>query len=293
MSLFVIRLVCMILGTALSVFYLAMLFRGRQYAGMVENLTDFENKHLCTAGFAMQDMPFLVLRGKLGKNLRTQAELLYGDIYKEYYARLYYARALSVTVLILTVLLLVAGLLGGNMTVLMLMAAVIAAAGIWISQTDEMKKAVARRREACLDEFPNVITKLTLLVSSGMILYQAWQTVAESKEGEIYTLMRQACQDVDNGMGETDAYYRFGILSDSQDIRKFSSMLIQSMEKGGSELTGFLMQQSKELWSQKRQRSLQAGDEAATKLLIPTTMVLCGIMLIILSAVFMSMTLMA
>ena len=67
-------------------------------------------------------------------------------------------------------------------------------------------------------------------------------------------------------------------------------MLVQSLEKGGGELTGFLMQQSKELWSLKRQRMLQKGDEAATKLLLPTTLMLVGIMLIILSVVFMSMT---
>ena len=39
----------------------------------------------------------------------------------------------------------------------------------------------------------------------------------------------------------------------------------------------------------KRQRMLQKGDEAAAKLLIPTALMLVGIMLIILSAVFMSM----
>ena len=124
-----------------------------------------------------------------------------------------------------------------------------------------------------------------------MILFQAWSAVAESREGEIYDLMRRACQDVGNGMSESDAYYRFGVLSDCQDIRKFSSMLVQSLEKGGSELTMFLMQQSKELWSQKRQRALQEGDAAAAKLLVPTVLMLAGIMLIILSAVFMSMTL--
>ena len=152
-----------------------------------------------------------------------------------------------------------------------------------------MKQALSRRREACLDEFPNVISKLALLVSSGMTLYQAWSAVAQSREGPIYDLMRRSCQDVDNGMGENDAYYRFGLLSDSQEIRKFSSMLVQSLEKGGGELTGFLMQQSKELWGQKRQRMLQKGDEAAAKLLLPTALMLVGILLIILSAVFMSM----
>lgn len=288
---FWIRLACAALGTALSVLYLLMLARGRKYQDITANLESFENRDLCSAGFAMQEIPALALRGKLGKQLRVQADLLYGSTYQEYYARLYYARALSVTVLLAAVLLLASSLLNGSTLVLLLLAAAIAVAGIWISQISEMKKTVDRRREACLNEFPNVISKLALLVSSGMILFQAWSAVAESREGEIYDLMRRACQDVGNGMSESDAYYRFGVLSDCQDIRKFSSMLVQSLEKGGSELTMFLMQQSKELWSQKRQRALQEGDAAAAKLLVPTVLMLAGIMLIILSAVFMSMTL--
>ena len=288
---FWIRLACAALGTALSVLYLLMLARGRKYQDITANLESFENRDLCSAGFAMQEIPALALRGKLGKQLRVQADLLYGSTYQEYYARLYYARALSVTVLLAAVLLLASSLPNGSTLVLLLLAAAIAVAGIWISQISEMKKTVDRRREACLNEFPNVISKLALLVSSGMILFQAWSAVAESREGEIYDLMRRACQDVGNGMSESDAYYRFGVLSDCQDIRKFSSMLVQSLEKGGSELTMFLMQQSKELWSQKRQRALQEGDAAAAKLLVPTVLMLVGIMLIILSAVFMSMTL--
>ena len=288
---FFVRLLFLILGTASALFYLLMLAKGRKYEGLVASLDKetFSNKDLCGAGFAMQELPLLTLRGKLGKQLHTQAQLLYGETYEEYYARLYYARALSVTVLMAAVMLLFTALMDGSMLVLVLLGGAAATAAIWADQAAGMKKVLDKRREDCLDEFPNVISKLALLVSSGMILFRAWSTVAQSREGPIYDLMRRSCQDVENGMGENDAYYRFGLLSDSQEIRKFSSMLVQSLEKGGGELTGFLMQQSKELWSQKRQRMLQKGDEAAAKLLLPTALMLVGILLIILSAVFMSM----
>lgn len=288
---FLLRLIFLVLGTAAGLFYILMMLRGRKYEGLVASLDKetFSNKDLCGAGFAMQELPLLTLRGKLGKQLHTQAQLLYGETYEEYYARLYYARALSVTVLMAAVMLLFTALMDGSMLVLVLLGGAAATAAIWADQAAGMKKVLDKRREDCLDEFPNVISKLALLVSSGMILFRAWSTVAQSREGPIYDLMRRSCQDVENGMGENDAYYRFGLLSDSQEIRKFSSMLVQSLEKGGGELTGFLMQQSKELWSQKRQRMLQKGDEAAAKLLLPTALMLVGILLIILSAVFMSM----
>lgn len=288
---FVIRMGCLVLGTAVSVLYLLLMLRGKKYNSLADVMSkeEFSDRDLCGAGFAMQDIPLFSLRGRLGKKLRVQAELIYGETYQEYYARLYYARGLSITVLMLAVLLLLTSLLSGSMLILMLLATAIATAAVWSSYMGKLNETLKKRSDACLDEFPNVISKLALLVSSGMIIYQAWSAVAQSGKGPIYELMGRSCQDVDNGMGETDAYYRFGLLSNSQEIRKFSSMLVQSMEKGGGELTGFLMQQSKELWAQKRQRSLQAGDEAAAKLLIPTSLMLLGIMLIILSAVFMSM----
>lgn len=289
---FLIRGICLIGGSAVGALYLLMLLRGRKYNSLADGLDRevFSNRELCGVGFALQDIPLFTLRGALGKRLRTQAELLYGETYREYYARLYYARALSVTALMLAVMLLITSLMRGSMVLLVLLATAFTAVAMWLSQVDGMKQLIQKRSDACLDEFPSVISKLALLVSSGMILYQAWSAVARSQTGPIYDLMLQVCQDVDNGMGESDAYYRFGLLSNSQEMRKFSSLLVQGLEKGGGELTGFLMQQSKELWSQKRQRMLQKGDEAAAKLLIPTSLILVGIMFIILSAVFMSMT---
>ena len=62
--------------------------------------------------------------------------------------------------------------------------------------------------------------------------------------------------------------------------------MIQSMEKGGGELTIFLTNQSSELWTYKRQKMLQSGEKAATKLLMPIMLIFFGIIIIILAAAF-------
>ena len=56
------------------------------------------------------------------------------------------------------------------------------------------------------------------------------------------------------------------------------------MEKGGSELSLFLANQSSELWKMKRQHMLQEGEKAATKLLAPIVLIFIGVMVIILSS---------
>ncbi len=292
---FLVQMLLLILGSAVGIFYIVMLIRGGKYSSMAEQMDKetFSNKDFCGAGFAMHKIKLFAMRGKRAKNLRTQAELIYGEMYCEYYAQLYHARAISVTTMLAAFVLLAAALvsaLWADMLVPTVLGGGILCAAMWIDQIGEMKKTLDKRREACVEEFPNVISKLALLFGSGMILYDAWSEIAKSREGPIYELMRRSCQDVENGMSESDAYYRFGLLSDSQEIRKFSSMLVQTLERGGGEITGFLMQQSKELWELKRQRMLQKGDEAATKLIVPTTLMLVGILIIILSAVAMSMT---
>ena len=44
------------------------------------------------------------------------------------------------------------------------------------------------------------------------------------------------------------------------------------------------MQQSSELWELKKQKLLQKGEQAATKLVIPTTLMFVGVILVVLSS---------
>lgn len=56
---------------------------------------------------------------------------------------------------------------------------------------------------------------------------------------------------MNNGKSEIDALYEFGIMTNSDSIKKFVSALIQSIERGGADLPQFLANQSSELWSEK------------------------------------------
>lgn len=104
------------------------------------------------------------------------------------------------------------------------------------------------------------------------------------KNGELYNLMRKACEYMRNGDSDAVAIHKFGILSDSPEIKKFSSSMIQGMEKGNSELAEFLMGQASEQLAHKRQLALQQGEKAAGKLIIPLGITFFGIIMIIISA---------
>jgi tight adherence protein C len=54
------------------------------------------------------------------------------------------------------------------------------------------------------------------------------------------------------------------------------------MERGGGELSAFLLQYSSEMWALKKQTMLQKGEKAASALLGPTAIIFVGIILVVL-----------
>ena len=79
--------------------------------------------------------------------------------------------------------------------------------------------------------------------------------------------------------------------SGSEEMRKFSMSIIQSMEKGNAELSRIMMQQATELWSLKKQRLLQRGEKAATKLVIPVSLMFVGVIIVVLTCALSGLSL--
>ncbi len=282
----------LILATVTSVTYTIFLFAGDKYKPLYENLdgTEYFLKDTYGVGFAMNNTSLFRLRGQIDRDLKKNAKLVWDNIYYEYYANLAWAQFLSLGLLILAGGSVLAALAGGTASLFMFMIAVILIAAVWNMSVSKMKDAVAKRRDECVLEFPNMVSKLSLLINSGMVLREAWYLVAGAKDGPLYELMRKACEYMDNGESDVAAIHRFGILSDSIEIKKFTSAMVQGIEKGNSELADFLVSQATELWAHKRQLALQKGEIAAGKLIIPLGLMFGGIILIIVAAAMQSMT---
>lgn len=281
-----VKLVFLVIGTFLTLAFVLLTLRGRKYDPLIASLPKegFSDKELWAAGYAMQEMKPFALESPVGQQMLAQAKLLHPENeckYAEYWARLYWARTLSLSLMVAAIVFCAAALVDGVLMFAVLVGGGIAVYAMYDSGANAMNNELKKRSEACILEFSNVVSKLALLINSGMILRDAWFVVADSKEGPIYDLMKNACHAMNNGRSDIDAVYDFGIQSNTPEIRKFAGILIQNMSKGGSDLTIFLSQQSTELWSRKRQMMLQKGDEAAAKLLVPTMLMLAGILIIV------------
>lgn len=287
-----LRVICLILATVIVLTIIVGLIKGKGFIQLVDNLNSYEYflKDFYIIGFYLNSTRLFRMRGKLERNIKKYSKLFWDNIYAEYYANLAWAQFLTLSFLALGIGLIIIGYAGSEVSVFLVCILILSVLAIWNISILKIKDEVKKRQEMCDSEFPNMVSKLSLLINSGMVLRESWNVVSYGKEGVLYDLMRKSCVDMENGASDIEAIHKFGVLSDSAEIKKFTSVMIQGLEKGNSELSDLLIVQSSEIWAHKRQVSLQKGEIAAGKLIVPLGITFGGIILIIVAATMQSMS---
>ena len=281
-------IVVVLLGLVTMAFWFFLYFKGRKYERIFANLddTDYPMKELYFVGYEFLKLTGIQFKGANDRTLRKQIEVLYGEKYIDYYLRVSYSQrftmALTVALMAMPVYCFARSL--------MLYVLTFAFAGVaYYYYGTVLKEKLDKRSDELLTQFADVASKLALLVNAGMILHDAWKKVAYSGDGIIYSEMKASVQLMDNGYSETDALYVFGQRSMVQEVRKFTSTLIQSLTRGNSEIAGMLTQQSKEIWAEKQHILRRKGEEANSKLMIPMLMIFIGILIMVIVPIFQNL----
>lgn len=279
-------LVVLVFGAAVVALWLFLFLKGRKNDWMFVQLDeeDYPVRELFFIGYEVIQIANLPFKSPKDRQLRKELSVLYGEKYADYYIRVTYAQQITMA---LTVLALAAPIYfgaGGN-PVLFLGVIAGAGAAFWYYGAISKTK-IKERSEKLLLEFSDVVSKLALLVNSGMILKEAWERTAFSKDGVIYQEMRRSVEDMHNGTAEVDALFAFGQRCMIPEIRKFSSTVIQGLTKGSGDLAMLLTQQSKEVWELKKQHVHRQGELANNKLLLPMCVTFVGILIMVIVPVF-------
>lgn len=273
-------------GVAVLIMWVFLFVRGYGQEDLFEGLPaeDYPLKGMYFVGYALLEWMQKDYKSAKDRTLRRQLAVLYEEKFADFYLRAVYCKQ---TTMCLTVLALAAPLYcfaEGSLLVFLL---VIAGAGVtfyYYGTTTASK--VKKQGEEMLLAFPDVTSKLALLINSGMILREAWERVAESGEGILYREMRQSVVNMRNGWSETDALFAFGQRCTIPEIKKFTSTLIQSASKGNQELAASLSRQSKEVWELKRQNVRRQGELANNKLMLPICLTFIGILIMVIVPIF-------
>ena len=145
------------------------------------------------------------------------------EIYGEKYADFYYYVVMGGSITYLVTLMPAAFLLGALANDLKICVMALAAAAVMYFYLDgEIKKSVNEKREEILADFPQMLSKITLLINAGMIIHDAWQKVAYTNDRPLYKEMQKACAEMGNGVSDRDAINNFAQRCSLKEIRKFA-----------------------------------------------------------------------
>lgn len=280
------QLIVMLLVTPMAVFWL-FLYNKYQNAfdAYIGNLSkdDYRMPELFFIGMGFMNLVHYNLYTRKGRARIKEISEVKGRKYAEYY---YYITKGATFTYLLT-LIPVAGVLGvlTDNPQILLVGVCLAILLVRYLEKDINDKLEERREELILD-LPQVLSKMALLINSGMVMREAWVKVSSTGERALYQEMRITSNEMANGASDLEAFRNFSERCAVKQIRKMTSTLIQNMQKGNKELAYFMEEMSGEMWEEKKNLVRQKGETAGTKLLIPTGMIFIGILILIIVPVF-------
>ena len=156
-----------------------------------------------------------------------------------------------------------------------------------------------RRKENLQSEYPELVSKLPILLGAGMTLFFAWINIATNYSNmrknntipihPLYEEMLITCHEIESGVGEARAYERFGERCGLHRYRKFCSLLVQNLRKGTRGLVQLLEQEVSDAFEERKNLAKKSGEEAGTKMLFPMMMMFGIIIVIIMVPAFLSL----
>ena len=243
-------------------------------------------------GYVLQRRFEALGRGGIHKAIMTKCYELDGRKHAAGRARHLFARMLSYTVIGIAAALL-AGVILLSFGSTTAGAAVCAIGSLLVlilvyAMFDNLSDRVKKRRRSIGRQFPNVVSKLALLVTSGMIMDRAWKDTAFSQETELYIEMRKTSQELDNLVSPEAAYAGFISRCNTKESAKLASAIMQNLSKGNAEIGMLLKDIAREAWLERRHSAKRDAEKANSKLMIPTMLLLAVILVMLLVPIAMS-----
>ena len=178
-----------------------------------------------------------------------------------------------------------------NRSIKILFLGIAGAIGILVSEKEEKKRREAERQRQMLLDYPEIVSKLSLLLGAGMNISLAWEKIAltyrkkrDSQEIEAryaYEEMLGTLYEIQEGIGELQAFGNFGERCSLGDYRKLSSLIVQNIRKGAKGMQQLLDEEAWDAFEQRKARAKIAGEEAGTKLMLPMIMMLAIVLVIL------------
>lgn len=167
---------------------------------------------------------------------------------------------------------------------------------VWGMEIQSIKERERKKEEQMLCDYPEIISKLNLLLGTGITVKNAWKKILEDYEKQknvrgmryAYEEMKNAYREMQSGVLEAECYEHFGRNCKLRPYRKLGTLLSQNLRKGTKGLTGFLNLEAIQAYEERKMRAKRLGEEAGTKLLLPMFFMLAVVLVIVILPAFMA-----
>ena len=166
-------------------------------------------------------------------------------------------------------------------------------------EQERAKRETRKRAESLLRDYPGMISKFTMLLSTGTTLRSAWEKIVQNYEQAkesmgthpVYEEMLSTLHEIQGGVSEAEAYEHFGKRCGSSTYMKFGTLLSQNLRKGSKGISDLLRMEAIQSFENRKNTAKRLGEEAGTKLLIPMLGMLAVVFIMVMVPAFLSMQL--
>lgn len=149
-----------------------------------------------------------------------------------------------------------------------------------------------------MHDYPDIISKITLLLGAGMTMQAAWAKLVmdyQNKKKENPKLFRYSFEEMtityhelQSGVMELQAFENFGKRCRNQRYLKLSAVITQNLKKGSKGMSEILRNEMQDAFQDRKAYAKKKGEEAGAKLMIPMFIMLFIVMMIIIIPAFLS-----
>lgn len=107
----------------------------------------------------------------------------------------------------------------------------------------------------------------------------------------LYQELAGAVRMMENGATDEAALSRLALRCNTPQMRRFTSVVLQNLHRGGSDVLIALQDIGQEQWTERKAAAMRVSQEADTKLLFPMMLMLASVLIMTIAPAVMSIQL--
>ena len=107
--------------------------------------------------------------------------------------------------------------------------------------------------------------------------------------GPLYQALAKTTEKMEHGATDEEALDQLTVACNMPQVRRFVSVILQNMHRGGADVLVALQDIGKELWEARKAAARQIAEETSTKLLFPMMLMLIAVILLVAAPAVMGM----